>query len=80
MALSRLRGLNVLLVPGGVVLALALILFRPQIPPCWLDPLVPLFPGLVYILGLILGWSLDRARTVGGSPSSFFGTAAAIVC
>ena len=60
----RLRGLGTSLLPGGMPLGGTPILLHAPIFSLSVRPISTLLPTLTYIFSLLLGWSMDRARTL----------------
>jgi diguanylate cyclase (GGDEF)-like protein len=52
------------IVPGGLLLFAALVLFRPGALPASLDPYLRAYPYAVAGVGVFLGWLLNRSRVV----------------
>ncbi len=50
--------------PGGLILLLALGFLRPNGLPGWLQPFIGIFPLITLTFGLLFGWLFDRSRIV----------------
>jgi diguanylate cyclase (GGDEF)-like protein len=59
-----MRRLLTTVLPGGLLLALALEFLRPGGMPNWMDPYVRAYPYVVAGTGVILGWVFNRSRVV----------------
>src|SRR5688572_6748559 len=53
-----------LVVPGGLLLLAALGFLRPRGLPGWMQPIVSVYPYIVWVVGLLFGWYFDRSRMV----------------
>jgi diguanylate cyclase (GGDEF)-like protein len=57
-----LKSLFSFLIPGGIILALALTLIQRGTLSIWLPIVSAVFPLLVLVAGLLLGWRFNRSR------------------
>jgi len=59
-----MRRLFGVVLPGGLLLLAALVLFRPGALPAWMHPYVRAYPYGVAGAGVFLGWLFNRSRVV----------------